>query len=118
MEFKVGDWVRSNVFGIGKIDSLHKGCTTTVRVKGWYTRDTIDNTRNYDINIQHCELWKPKVGEYCWFLTCNSGYELGQFVEILSNGKFRYRLNSTNSLFNCSHCEPFIGTLPSFIKEL
>ena len=108
MEFKVGDWVRSNVFGIGKIDSLHKGCTTTVRVKGWYTRDTRDNTRNYDINIQHCELWQPKVGEWVWSQVLD--YKIPTIIEATQQHIDEDWLNSSN-------CEPLIGELPSFIKE-
>lgn len=66
--------------------------------------------------LYNFEPWHPQPGEYCWFLTCNSGYELGHFVRLLENGNFQYRLNMTNSLFNCSSCEPFFGTLPSFLQ--
>ena len=117
MEFKAGDWVL--------LTYRYDNCTTTI--EKYMDEDTNVYVFNssYSKNGRNSagkdratlELWKPKVGEYCWFLTCNSGYELGQFVETLSNGNFRYRLNSTNSLFNCSYCEPFMGTLPNTIKE-
>jgi hypothetical protein len=98
--FKAGHWVRSKAFGIGKIDSLHKGCTTTVRVKGWYTRDTRDNTRNYDINIQHCEHWKPEVGEFVCVKFIDSAFTVEKYLHQ-----------------PLSRCEPFLGELPSFLKD-
>lgn len=108
MEFKAGDWVRHK-----RIGSVHK-CKS---ISGGEFDDKISTSPSWSFDAEYMtsyELWHPKQGEYCWFLTCNCGYELGQFVEILSNGQFRYRLNNTNSLFNCSACEPFIGTLPQF----
>ena len=104
----------------------YDNCTTTTIEKymwenitryGFYSSCSKNGRSSAEKDRATLEHWHPKPGEYCWFLTCNCGYELGQFVETLSNGNFRYRLNRTNSLFNCSHCEPYIGNLPSFIKD-
>ena len=70
------------------------------------------------VELKYIKKWIPKNGEWCWFLTVNSGYVLGQFTQEIGNGRYRYKLNtSDNALFNCSNCEPFIGDLPSRIKK-
>lgn len=107
--FKIGNWAQNIrtkkvLFKITQID---------------YAIDHIQgyiNNKPAFHSMSKCKVWHPQQDEYCWFLTCNSGYELGQFVRLLENGNFQYRLNMTNSLFNCSSCEPFFGTLPSFLQ--
>ena len=56
--------------------------------------------------------WEPKPNEFCWFLTVNTGYVLGQYVGKL-NSKYQYKLNmSDEPIFSCHNCQPFIGKLP------
>lgn len=64
--------------------------------------------------------WAPKLNEWCWFLTVNSGYELGQYVGNINDTTYQYKLNMSDSaIFNCRICEPFVGKLPSLlIKEV
>lgn len=47
------------------------------------------------------ELWKPQPGEWCWF---NHGYHINPTL-------IKYTNQCTDK------CEPFIGTLPSLIKD-
>ena len=48
------------------------------------------------------KLWKPKEGEWCWQSFSDGEFNLHQYSST-SNEKLKY--------------EPFIGELPSFIKE-
>lgn len=60
------------------------------------------------------ELWQPKEGEWCWMW--NDGFDkpyLEKLMKIDKNGKFYAK--SVGDRFK--HCEPFIGELPSFIKD-
>ena len=101
-EFKIGDWVQVIAGHERPIGSLFK-------VKSCLTR-----YRAADV-----KLWTPKEGEWCWFCSVNGNSELGQFIEEFFEGRYRYKLNGTNSVFNCDaiRCEPFIGKLPTFLKD-
>ena len=113
-EFKVGDWVRSTKYlhmAPCKVESIFES-----------------NERKGDFGLKshgtvhyasEAELWQPKEGEWCWFCSVNGNSELGQFIEEFFEGRYRYKLNGTNSIFNCDavRCEPFIGKLPTFLKD-
>jgi len=108
-KFKVGDFVRvkeapDNVYKIANIDGNEI-----------YSNDCIVyNTP------EQLELWKPKEGEWCWVWNCeNVTPLLVQFVSYDDKGL----------LFKHSYCyygakneywenyEPFIGSLPSILKD-
>ena len=61
------------------------------------------------------ELWQPKVGEWCWFwnVTNFDAPTLSRFCG-MQDKLFRCT-NSKQNLF--THCEPFIGQLPTSIKD-
>jgi len=108
-KLKIGDFVRhrgdEGVFEILSIADLG---------------DTIfysDGNRSH--REEKLKLWQPKEGEWCWFCSVNGNSELGQFIEEFFEGRYRYKRNGTNSIFNCDavRCEPFIGKLPTFLKE-
>lgn len=103
--FKIGDWVEVRYATGTRIVAIISS-EKTVQENGI--------GKHYETDINTWNKWQPEVGEWCWFKTCNCGFELGQYVTTLSSGQYRYKLNSTNSLFNCSYCEPFIGELPNF----
>ena len=72
------------------------------------------------------KLWQPKVDEYCWFGFTNqwhpnNDYILGKLINIIEdNGCITYNCEPIHSEIDGNdfdYCEPFIGTLPSFIKE-
>ena len=58
------------------------------------------------------ELWQPKPDEWCWFW--DEQYTtaiLAKFLEKTDKGHFEHHGNSFE------YCEPFIGTLPSHLKD-
>ena len=61
------------------------------------------------------ELWQPKVGEWCWFwnVTNFDAPTLSKFYGM--QDKLFKCTNSKQNLF--THCEPFIGQLPTSIKD-
>lgn len=79
--------------------------------------------------VQYCsdlchlglELWQPTVGEWCWFYREQVNLEyagthwaipyLGRF------GKFTEQGVQTIEKFCYSFCEPFIGQLPTSLKD-
>jgi hypothetical protein len=101
--FKIGDWVREPDGDIWKLDNEVE--------KGSYV-DT------------DCELWQPKVGEWCWFRSDN----MPKYIQVLAqfkeyyNGEYAVVFNpkdveeGTETIYY-TECEPFIGELPSFIKD-
>lgn len=56
------------------------------------------------------ELWQPKVGEWCWFWN-SADIELSISPHLGQYGNLSY------SLEFYENCEPFIGQLPTFIKD-
>jgi len=61
--------------------------------------------------------WQPKEGEWCWFYNTGEGKPFcGKFVTIIQKNNYTtYRAH--NAWHECEYCEPFIGELPSFLKE-
>ena len=62
------------------------------------------------------EKWEPILNEWCWFISCNNTFELMKFAGKLDNGKYQGK-TLHGSIFNYNICEPFIGQLPSKIKD-
>lgn len=91
-KFKVGDWVvrlRNN-----RVMQFHLSCE----------QDSF-------------ELWKPKVGEWCWFWNKLSNHmqDIPQLLQFKSiDNHVRPYLTSPNGRFG--YCEPFIGTLPQELQ--
>jgi hypothetical protein len=63
--------------------------------------------------------WQPQLGEWCWFWNVlNGAYEipvLRKFVKMTEEGF--YLADNIVCDWAYTNCEPFIGELPSFIKE-
>ena len=114
-KFKVGDWVRDgeNIYQFIEPSSIY----------------------SYESSLQRCELWKPQLGEWCWFSNSRS-YDtpcLRKFITVIDDTYIA--LNSQNSshitptevpsfkkgisdsYVTYKNCEPFIGQLPSYLKE-
>lgn len=104
-KFIVGDWVIHN----GK----HKRVTKVV--DGYI--DTLDNQVAVIMKEDSLEHWKPKKEEYFWFMN-----DLVKFHETQTNAGLLL-----HSARGCSYypndkifgelCEPFIGELPSNLKQ-
>ena len=79
--------------------------------------------------MQYYELWQPEVGEWCWFwnkcMDIDQSPRLAQFhliVEELQEPmdfpafyQTKYKTIKLGYLYD--FCEPFIGQLPTFIKD-
>ena len=107
-EFKVGDWVK---FIKGKTKEIAR-VEITEQIPNYIGISTGDN-----IPIEECELWKPSVGEWCWFYNVKSkSARLAQFKAIgMEIGAQELYKNKQSNHFKL--CEPFIGQLPTFFTE-
>jgi len=87
--FKEGDWVRiSNEYiEMGQVVDMSQDYCT---IKGWGP-----------VYMQDVELWQPQLGEWCWVKDESSNKPYLQ--------KWKHQV--------VEWYEPFIGTLPIFIKE-
>lgn len=98
-QFKVGDWVRM----------LRNG-----NILQWTQEDSTIPSR-----VKEVKLWKPQPGDYAWFYD----YEkytptFGKFMQI-ENGKYLAEIadgKGSLHLVAFTYCEPFLGTLPTFLK--
>jgi hypothetical protein len=102
-KFKVGDLVNVDNGFIGILTNIDKSSIKP------YIVVVGDSTLHYRSIIS---LWKPQEGEWCWFW--DEHYTtaiLGKFTEKTNKGYFEHNSNSFE------YCEPFIGTLPTHLKE-
>ena len=109
-KFKVGDWVRNRINEIGQIlQEDYKG-------KGLYK---ISNTHALKCEVgtsaKDLTIWAPKKGDWCWFWneTLKTPMLL-QFERFCSTGLYKYDANNGR---NYQYCEPFLGKLPTKLKE-
>lgn len=101
-EFKVGDWV---------VNTTHSGYTP-FQLKD---SDFYGISKKNQVFFTNLKYWQPKLGEWCWFKSASDSAEFGEYVGKTEHGKYQMRPNSVTCIFNYSYCEPFIGTLPSFL---
>ena len=101
-KFKVGDFVRY----------AHSTPARALEI------NNINGNRYYFINsemscLEHeLKPWTPVKGEWCWFYDKASKYShLAQFNEMYKN-KFR---STTDTPWQ--FCEPFLNSLPSYLKD-
>lgn len=95
LKFKVGDWVRDK-------KRKHKPFMVT-------SSDLEADSPNY-VKID-CELWQPQPGEWCWYskwdkIVCVESYLC----------KYALDMNEVEPEYKHKY-EPFIGQLPSYLKE-
>ena len=88
-KFKVGDWVIENT-------------SLPFCLREWHFEWKNSNFFN------KLQLWQPKVGEWCWFKTDKS-FKLVKYNTPTFNQAYYHGLNPI--------VEPFIGELPSWLKE-
>ena len=78
------------------------------------SKEVVNSLVRHGKNVQ---LWQPKEGEWCWFWNSALGIwfisTLKDFGEY--NNSIQYRCNSV--YYICEKCEPFIGELPSSLKD-
>jgi hypothetical protein len=105
--FKIGDWVR-NIKDVSWIKQL-----VEVDVLAFNGHPDYCNLG------EQFEPWQPQPEEWCWFWSEGSARPtLAQYKGGGFTAKFR-AIESTqfHDYTDYDKCEPFIGTLPSFIKE-
>jgi len=102
-DFKVGDWVRN--IPLNKLYKVTELTEYSITITKWQFNLTDTASLN------SFELWKPKPLEWCWFSNGNEPY-LRQYSHGIDNG-FYFDINNVPFRF----CEPYIGELPTFIKE-
>lgn len=103
-KFKKGDWVVHN--GVVK--------RVTKAIDGYI--DSLDNAVAVIMKEESLELWKPKEKEYFWYEN-----DLVKFDEIKGNGEILLKSARGRSYYVSAnfkeYCEPFIGQLPTYIKD-
>ena len=112
--FKVGDWVRikTGTFEYDGTASISKGVKRLSKSDMW-----LFNENHYkcapDKYIEH---WKPKPGEWCWFYNRGDAFPvLRQFVKMSEENL--YLANNIVCDWAYEYCEPFIGGLPTLLKD-
>lgn len=102
--FKVGDWV---------INTTHPDPKPML-----VTQKVLDDKSPFN-NGNHIQPWQPKEGEWCWFVFNDTAY-LGKMVRHTPDDweelYYQYKDQSGNYMYAHS-CEPFIGELPSWVKQ-
>lgn len=105
LPFKAGDWVRDTRPGVKRpIVQLQPNCIALT---------------NYEEDGKHYEKWTPEPGEWCWFFDKDRIPTISQFVEFHKDiSKYFATYPSKHKSFGAyyTHCEPFMGELPSDLK--
>ena len=108
-EFKVGDWVRSTKYlhmAPCKVESIFESNERKGDF-GLKSRGTVHYA-------SEAELWQPKEWEWCWFRDNRGEAALKQFSQmcpiVVTNYISKQGLTSGT-------VEPFIGKLPTFLKD-
>lgn len=105
---KVGDWICNNG---AHMNGLNKG---TFKVDhSWLTSRPGGNTCRTGKD-EDFYPWQPTKGEWCWFWTGNDIPVLGRFEK---QSRQYFSIDHGSSGYGFAHCEPFIGTLPSHLKD-
>ena len=102
-QFKEGDWVRDLREGMkNPIVRLKPNCVFLTNPEDYIERPIYEH-------------WQPKEGEWCWFIDNGVPKEYIQLRQFESmDGMF---FKPYGALRGYANCEPFIGELPSFIKD-
>lgn len=105
-KFKTGDWIKQGNYTI----KVHR-----------MDSDYYYDKSNGCIAIDKAEKWEPKRGELCWFWTPAKNLipKLGKFLQMEAHNQYYASFGSGN--YDCASylcCEPFIGELPEYVKEL
>lgn len=113
-KFKKGDWVKSvkypNLKPI-KIESIYKS-NIRLETLGLKSGGTV-------LYSDEVKLWTPEPGEWCWFFNKDRIPTISQFVEFDKDiSKYFAAYTNKSKAFGSwyTHCEPFIGKLPSDLK--
>ena len=102
-EFKVGDWVRDTRQGMkNPIVQLKSNCIALTNPKEYATQ---------------YELWEPKEGEWCWSKYDGLVRVIQKETPTNSYIVEPVALTIQRQLYDITGLEPFIGELPTFLKD-
>lgn len=115
MSFKVGDWVQHKYLNtIFQVKDIFKDgyldCITSLKLEPRIKWDSCLFQGKYNSN--DCVLWQPIEGEWCWVFDDEFRSELTNRAYVTSDGVIK-----THDSCKWKYCEPFIGELPSFLKD-
>ena len=110
-EFKVGNWIVNSEFPKSPFQVSKDWLDhiiNTGRTIGGNTKETGD--------LKNFSIWQPKAGEWCWFWseTLKTPMLL-QFERFCSTNLYKYGVNNER---NYQYCEPFLGKLPTALKDM
>ena len=129
--FKPGDWIKStrypNLRPI-QIISIYES-NTRPGILGLKSKGTV-------LYSDEVELWQPKVSEWCWFINTDCAPLLAQFVKMQTQsfwinneyksvlgykankfGHYSGNIGPVDEDYVFVYCEPFIGQLPTSLKD-
>ena len=112
-QFKVGDWIKHtyNMY-VGNNNFEVKTKLLQISIA---EHDVIKCTNGPEFIIARdsIELWTPQPGEWCWFWNKN------KLTQELRLAQFSHKDSTFYSMHEHEfvYCEPFIGELPTFLKE-
>ena len=124
IQFKKGQTVYCHIFGEGDVKSADAGGDYPIFVlfsnvnQARYTTDgQLIKGTNQSLYHARPEIivpkWQPEPGQWCWFWDSKDFAPwLGQFEQMNAR---KYRDTESR---NWDFCEPFIGELPSYLKEV
>ena len=113
-QFKVGDWVTTPA----KLKNDGDEIRILGRVQADLTIEVFETSFVfYTASLEKAEPWQPKPGEWCF----DKKYGFVQVKTVYSNKveckSYEDYSKSWYRSINCYNLEPFIGTLPTFIKD-
>ena len=126
-KFKVGDWVRvkTDTFEYDGTARISKGVKRLSKSDMW-----LFNENHYKCNPDnYIEHWQPKPDEWCWFWNFTDMPILAKLISIeyFLERPTEYKIKTpsyiSKTVYSCmthmyfKNCEPFIGQLPSNLKE-
>lgn len=79
--------------------------------------ESIYQFKKHMIVYPSIKLWEPQEGEWCWFRTSTDRPFIAKFLQIRNSTvspEYIYEIEDGDWL---KSCEPFIGTLPSNLKD-
>ena len=111
-QFKVGDWIE-NIRCVNQ-----RIIKQVIDCKEHLDTLTMGNATN-GVNVMlksDVKLWQQKEGEWCWFYNRGDAFPvLRPFVKMSEENL--YLANNIVCDWAYEYCEPFIGELPSFLKD-
>ena len=123
-QFKIGDWVQVKSNSDATLINSGRAVEFTGKVVGLHPRNGIC-VHPFDRNPieggwylpEEVKLWEPKEGEWCWSKYDGLVRVIQKEASTNSYIVEPVALTIQRQLYDITGLEPFIGKLPSFLKE-